>query len=557
MSYITLKCKSCGADMSLSHDSKAVTCKHCGSTYMMIDLLDDVDKLFTQQLSKKDVENMIEFSDAIKKGETYIYQAEYTLAEESFKKAIEYNDKSHKGYFGVVKAKTANFNKIPDETDYLEYAKLALKYVDKDDEAFVKSEISKLDFLATEKKLQLKEQKQKDTENELHEKNKRANDKFFSQVTFMLIFLFTAVVLLTIYITKATSIPDPQNTSKTTYEVSTLAQLKAYAEKPNFLSSTIIIKDNIDFDNENWTPIGTSDKPFTGIIQGNNHILSNFTITSKRDEGFNAVGFVGYAKNATINGLIFSNVTINDEYSSTHQTTNYFGIVAGYLENTSISKCEVESTCEIKIIHQYKSSFMVGGMVGNLSNGRIVYSYSNAKVSATITDALHNYPTTNLSYSVGGLVGSAKNAKINNTYSSGIISSSVSAQGEQTLTVSTAGLIGRFELTSTSANLSNNFFAGTVRMFISSSAEHTSSFLAGIVGYGENSNYMRNNFAINKDDAYKLNSSSLKPTDLHDSANSNIVQYLTEINLKVRINIIFPDSVWNKTNMLTPTIKVA
>ncbi|MBO5344296.1 MAG: hypothetical protein J6A51_00145 [Clostridia bacterium] len=53
----------------------------------------------------------------------------------------------------------------------MEYAKLAIAHVDKDDEAHVKSEIAKLTFLANEKKLKIKQIKQKEVEQEIHEKN--------------------------------------------------------------------------------------------------------------------------------------------------------------------------------------------------------------------------------------------------------------------------------------------------------------------------------------------------------------------------------------------------
>ena len=126
---------------------------------MMVDLLDEKDFAFSQNLKPQDLENKIEFAEALKQGETYLYQAEYKLAEQAFKRAIELNNKNYKGYFGVVKAKTSNLNKVPDEKDYLEYAKLAIKYVDKDDEVYVKNELAKLEMLereAAEKKKETK-----------------------------------------------------------------------------------------------------------------------------------------------------------------------------------------------------------------------------------------------------------------------------------------------------------------------------------------------------------------------------------------------------------------
>lgn len=554
MSYITLKCKSCGADMSLNPDSKAITCKHCSSTYMLVDLLDDTDKLFTKQLSKKDVENMIEFSDAIKKGETYIYQAEYKLAEESFKKAIEYNNKSHKGYFGVVKAKTENFNKIPDENDYLEYAKLALAHVDKDDEAHVKSEIAKLTFLANEKKLKIKQLKQKEVEQEIHEKNKRANEKFFSQITAMLIFLFTALVLLAIYMTKVTSVKDPPTTVGATYEIATYADLEKYSQKKNFLSSTIILKNDIDFDLKTWSPIGTKDKPFTGRIQGNGFKISNLNITNNNDEGFNCVGFIGYAKNATITGLIFENTSINDEQIVNHQTTTYFGIVCGFLDNSTLAKCGVENTCTIKVSHQNKSSFSIGGLAGSVENSKISYSYSNATINSKMTNGTSFITSITLNYHVGGICGDAKNSSVVNTYSSSTITNDISVSDSFSADVCTAGLIGNFNLHPSSANVTFNFFSGKVTSSFNGENNH---FVSGVIGYGENKRYMSNNFAIYSVTSYNINSTYAEKIALHDALNEEIVQYLTETNLSIKINSIFSNTYWDKTNPLSPTLKIA
>ena len=77
-------------------------------------------------------------------------------AEASFKKAIEYDDSNYRSYLGVVKAKTENFNKIPENDDYLQYAHYAISLATGEDLTLVRSELSKIELLATEKRRQKK-----------------------------------------------------------------------------------------------------------------------------------------------------------------------------------------------------------------------------------------------------------------------------------------------------------------------------------------------------------------------------------------------------------------
>ena len=86
MAYITLKCKNCGSGMSINPDSNSATCTHCGSTFMMVDLLDEKDMSFSKSMSPKDLQQKIDFAEALKRGETCLYQAQYDLAEEFLKK---------------------------------------------------------------------------------------------------------------------------------------------------------------------------------------------------------------------------------------------------------------------------------------------------------------------------------------------------------------------------------------------------------------------------------------------------------------------------------------
>jgi len=150
-----------------------------------------------------------------------------------------------------------------------------------------------------------------------------------------------------------------------------------------------------------WVGWGSPDnRPFTGVFDGNNHIISNFTYTSA---GTNFIGLFSYVNdpNAVIKdlGLIDPNVDVG--------TGSYVGSLVGRLWDGTISGCYVEGGSIV-------GGWYVGGLVGR-NNGRVTNCSSEAEV---------------LGYSaVGGLVGQdglcspgeCFGGKISNCYSTGSV----------------------------------------------------------------------------------------------------------------------------------------
>ena len=77
----------------------------------------------------------------------------------------------------------------------------------------------------------------------------------------------------------------------------------------------------------NWTPIGTKDKPFKGIFDGNGHTISGLYFNNPLTDVGNYVGLIGYANTATI-----KNVGILDTFINGNQ---YVGGICGYSTTTS------------------------------------------------------------------------------------------------------------------------------------------------------------------------------------------------------------------------------
>ena len=81
-------------------------------------------------------------------------------------------------------------------------------------------------------------------------------------------------------------------------EISTEAQLKAIA---NNLSGTYVLKNDITLSDDEWTPIGTSDHPFTGTLDGQGHTIIGLTVgNGVQEQTNNNKAFFGFTNGATV-----------------------------------------------------------------------------------------------------------------------------------------------------------------------------------------------------------------------------------------------------------------
>jgi uncharacterized repeat protein (TIGR02543 family) len=152
-----------------------------------------------------------------------------------------------------------------------------------------------------------------------------------------------------------------------------------------------------------WTPIGTDAAPFTGTFDGNNHTVSNLTISSAGDYQ----GLFGYASGATIRDLNLTGASVAGG--------NYVGALAGYSASSTITSCSaagtsISGTDNVGGLLGYSSGTVagtsgsschtgftavtgtenVGGFIGN-NNGAVTYCYATGTVTGN--------------YNVGGLIG--------------------------------------------------------------------------------------------------------------------------------------------------------
>lgn len=89
--------------------------------------------------------------------------------------------------------------------------------------------------------------------------------------------------------------------AQTEIKISTEAQLKAIA---NNLSGTYVLENDITLSGDEWTPIGTSDHPFTGTLDGNGKTINGLTVGNGADnDSNNDKAFFGFTNGATVKTL--------------------------------------------------------------------------------------------------------------------------------------------------------------------------------------------------------------------------------------------------------------
>ncbi len=224
-------------------------------------------------------------------------------------------------------------------------------------------------------------------------------------------------------------------------EIRTVEDLQNVASN---LKGTYVLMNDLDLGGMEWTPIGT----FTGIFEGNGHVVSNFKITG--DMGF--AGLFGYNE-GTIQNLGLENFTIDVSLSTGY---GYAGGLVGRNSNGTITNCYAIG--DISSIGLY--SAYAGGLVGSNEKGTITNCYATGYVSSTSSDS---------SALAGGLAG-FNSGTITNSYASGDVKSANSGSYNSAYA---GGLVGN-----NSGAITNSYATGDV----SSTSSKDDAFAGGLVG---------------------------------------------------------------------------
>lgn len=240
------------------------------------------------------------------------------------------------------------------------------------------------------------------------------------------------------------------------YIISTAADLKYFADQVNsgtdYSGKYIKLADDIDLDDQPFTPIGNTGKYFRGYFDGRNHTISGVNISNNLATG---TGFFG----ALHNGWI-KNLHVEGSVICTLDAQNYVGGLVGYTSgNITIFNCSFNGL--VRSANSNANRWACGGLVGYLASctagANIVCCYTSGTVDTTGRS--------------GGLIGALEN-------NSSDILNIRGSFSDATVTGSSAGT-STFESTGTAGGILGFMQAGTVNI--------NDSFFAGVAPYKRSS----------------------------------------------------------------------
>ena len=170
-------------------------------------------------------------------------------------------------------------------------------------------------------------------------------------------------------------------------KISTEAQLKAID-----LNGDYVLTQDITLSDNEWTPIGTSDRPFTGTLDGGGHTIKGLTVGNGANDN---KAFFGFTKDATVKNIGFTSavvkghnqaaIVVAQAKSSTLSNIYVSGVVTGRdhvgtiagdaRDNTTITNC-VSTAAALSTEHQG------GGIAGWTNNSTFSYNIAYGAVTA-------------------------------------------------------------------------------------------------------------------------------------------------------------------------------
>ena len=153
-------------------------------------------------------------------------------------------------------------------------------------------------------------------------------------------------------------------------------------EAKTFAGYTITLQVNIDLGGVEWTPIGTSENPFSGFFDGNNKTISKLKITT--DRKYN--GLFGYVVSDTYADLTGIYNEQNYTFDSSKYASNLYGASVADL---TISNFEIKNTAQkycaavigyAECVHMSNIQVKNGTVTGFKGVAGIVAEYNNAAI---------------------------------------------------------------------------------------------------------------------------------------------------------------------------------
>ena len=215
------------------------------------------------------------------------------------------------------------------------------------------------------------------------------------------------------------------NPGANSFEIYTASELAGLAEIVNknidsFQGKTINLKEDIDLNNIEWTPIGVdiddSNVFFRGKFDGEKHIVSNMKITEKKGKDIPSALFGCIWQISGYNDEVYvKNIIVKDSRIVGKDA----GCIVGSLwnDNHSNDLCYVENCASIN--NYIEGSYSAGGVVNNLLDAKVINCYNTSDIVCTYNSIVNISSTDGMA---GGIeAGCIDEGKIINCYNTGDI----------------------------------------------------------------------------------------------------------------------------------------
>lgn len=191
--------------------------------------------------------------------------------------------------------------------------------------------------------------------------------------------------------------PAGSGTQAAPYRIGTGAELAWFAEKVNggSTSACAVLTADIDLNRQEWTSIGTKNKPYMGTFDGQNHIIHGIWSTDESNPIQGLFGYIGQSNsNRSVYGTV-KNVKAAGRIRAVQSTGS--GLIAGSNAG-EIYNCEVSA-----FLGSWKGISAIGGIAGSLTGGSVENCRTYGLYLAT-DDSQYSGEIVN---SIGGIVGAA------------------------------------------------------------------------------------------------------------------------------------------------------
>lgn len=191
--------------------------------------------------------------------------------------------------------------------------------------------------------------------------------------------------------------PAGSGTKADPYRIGTGAELAWFAEKVNggSASACAVLTADIDLNRQDWTSIGTKNKPYMGTFDGQNHIIHGIWST---DESNTIQGLFGYIGRNYSNRSGYGTVKSVKAAGRIRAVQSAgSGLIAGSNEG-EIYNCEVSA-----FLGSWKGISAIGGIAGCMTGGSI----ENCRTYGLFLTTDDSKYSSNMVNSIGGIAGAA------------------------------------------------------------------------------------------------------------------------------------------------------